>query len=1434
MKKILTVTLILLLILPVFPVSADTLTASVKIGEVNYRDPNVIYLTDDELSVTENNVTVTEAASFEESGSETLLLTDMKKAPVFNPSKNTVIYTLAQKSGVSGIRLIKDSTTKNMSADIYASEDGTAWYKIGSLLGTGDTKAETDFGFNLAVLKIAVVFTSELSSIKLSDMHLIKEKTEYAYINVSDTEKEKVYVNGNDTGGFRVVADTELENVPATNLIDGDYSTYWHSDYDVINGEAVAKQKLPHTVTIDFGKGFTLSGIRYIPRNGGSKVTCMAVYGSSDGSEFYKISESSTWTYTDTADQTPKVIDFGENYSLRALKVVVLKTQSNVYSTGAEIEFLRPNMSYGIKSAIDELSFVDKALMSITGPYGIEKAFDLSEKTKFESSDTLPLSFTADFGKTVSVRGLRYTSEEGVKINGADVYVSDDGKNFNKFITSEFSDNFELLFKCNIRAKAIRIDITKTSTALSVKEFKFLSGEDFLTEISLSEEIAADSSWKISATSEMGYAPVKNLIDGDVNTIWHSWFDGSSGNQDWTPIDVEIEFGHEIEISGFNYYPRRTGTAGCFNVAEIYITDGEKNGKIVWDKVEDVTLTYSTGTFYESKRAEFTKNYKVDRLKIRITNGNGGYATGAEIKFLKANSSKKVKYAEALKTSFEYDLEEPEDIFIPIALNESIRVTSFTYSGKDVPKDYYSLTDEGIMLSKYFFGDITSTNKHDENFTLEFLQGDPININVSVAGVESYTVKFETGEGGSVTAETTSPLGVKKEVVSGNLVKRKDSLVFTAVPDDGYFVSGWKILNETPVLEKIMDRSGYTVLASTEYGDSVMRIFDNKDNTYWHSGYTIVGENTIQEEKDKKPFYITIILPTESEIAGITYLPRQDSDGGKIKDYEIYSSSDGENYDKLIGSGCLSYLSQTDRTEKTMVFDETVKTKFIKIKIISTSGTFGHIAELWLLKEKPDMTGKVTYSGTKKTEFKLDDLFTDAKIITEFSRLTGEAKVSYDLSEVLTDNTSTVKKGEDASWTFSAINGYNLPEKITVISDGSTLIQGVDYLYTRILGNEGLYDSGTLLIKNVTGDINITVKGVDYNTAVLRYTEKYGATGAIPATREVRKGSATVIDKSNLTLLGYKFIGWKSSYDEKTYKEGEKFNMPECDVTLTAVWEAVAIKDLGGGSSGGSSGSKKSPQGSSGGGIGGGTEGLYNITIGDKKINALPNTVIADPEPKEGYIFGGYYLDAELTVPYANTGVNGSVTLYPSWIKERNSSDISDIKGHWAEDMIAELYEKGIIQGAGDGKFNPDFDITRAEFVQILYNISGMVTNGYEEFDDVKSDDWFAVAVSWAVNNGIINGTGNGNFSPYVPITREQTTVIIYRFLTFMGMDWEIGQEEEFADSDSISDYAKYEVKWAKINGIVSGRPDGTFAPGDRITRAEAATMILRAIKKLG
>lgn len=90
----------------------------------------------------------------------------------------------------------------------------------------------------------------------------------------------------------------------------------------------------------------------------------------------------------------------------------------------------------------------------------------------------------------------------------------------------------------------------------------------------------------------------------------------------------------------------------------------------------------------------------------------------------------------------------------------------------------------------------------------------------------------------------------------------------------------------------------------------------------------------------------------------------------------------------------------------------------------------------------------------------------------------------------------------------------------------------------------------------------------------------------------------------------------------------------------------------------------------------------------------------------------GYYLDENCTVPYNNTGVTESVSVYPLFRKIRSRTELTDIKGHWAEDTIGEMYENYLVSGKADGKFSPNDKITRAEFCQILYLISGETSSG--------------------------------------------------------------------------------------------------------------------------
>ena len=280
--------------------------------------------------------------------------------------------------------------------------------------------------------------------------------------------------------------------------------------------------------------------------------------------------------------------------------------------------------------------------------------------------------------------------------------------------------------------------------------------------------------------------------------------------------------------------------------------------------------------------------------------------------------------------------------------------------------------------------------------------------------------------------------------------------------------------------------------------------------------------------------------------------------------------------------------------------------------------------------------------------------------------------------------------------------------------------------------------------------------------------------------------------------------------------------MPEKDVILSTVWEVIKDNDK-----------TDKPSKPSGGGGGGGSfgisaENVFDITLeGTGKIKVNKGSIV-EPVAKEGYEFMGYYLDAALTVPYSNTGVSESITLYPSYRRIRSADELTDIASHWAKETIGEMYVSYLVNGKAEGIFDPDAEITRAEFCQILYLISGETSSGYEPFDDIEVGDWFSAAVAWAYDREITKGTTDSEFSPYALITREQMATMIYRYATNVGAPWKIETEAGFDDKTEFSEYANYQINWASEKGIVKGYPDNTFLPKNNATRAEASVMLSR------
>ena len=167
------------------------------------------------------------------------------------------------------------------------------------------------------------------------------------------------------------------------------------------------------------------------------------------------------------------------------------------------------------------------------------------------------------------------------------------------------------------------------------------------------------------------------------------------------------------------------------------------------------------------------------------------------------------------------------------------------------------------------------------------------------------------------------------------------------------------------------------------------------------------------------------------------------------------------------------------------------------------------------------------------------------------------------------------------------------------------------------------------------------------------------------------------------------------------------------------------------------------------------------------------------------------------------------------------SAAFADTPGHWAEKSIDRWSEYGVVVGGGDGNFNPNQSITRAQMATILCAVCGWKDVAENTFSDVKGDEWFAPYVLKANAAGAMSGY-DGMMRPNDTITRQEAAVMMYKAL-FMT---EAESDKVFADQDQIASWAAVQVESMAANGYITGRPDGSFDPTGSITRAETVTIL--------
>ena len=222
-------------------------------------------------------------------------------------------------------------------------------------------------------------------------------------------------------------------------------------------------------------------------------------------------------------------------------------------------------------------------------------------------------------------------------------------------------------------------------------------------------------------------------------------------------------------------------------------------------------------------------------------------------------------------------------------------------------------------------------------------------------------------------------------------------------------------------------------------------------------------------------------------------------------------------------------------------------------------------------------------------------------------------------------------------------------------------------------------------------------------------------------------------------------------------------------------------------------------------------EGSFPVTITEKANNSKDSAGVTT------------MVSREYPLPEAEKPTDTDVDGYT----------FSDIDGvDWAKESIEALLERAVISKSEDGKFNPNNNITRAEYLKMVMEALGMVNEeAIASFEDVSTDDWFYKYVASATEAGIVNGNELGQFRPNDSITREDMAVIVIRAMKAANIEIPEISEEKFADDDDISDYAKDAIYRLKNMGIINGVGDNMFMPLGNATRAETAKMVYEMIK---
>ena len=386
--------------------------------------------------------------------------------------------------------------------------------------------------------------------------------------------------------------------------------------------------------------------------------------------------------------------------------------------------------------------------------------------------------------------------------------------------------------------------------------------------------------------------------------------------------------------------------------------------------------------------------------------------------------------------------------------------------------------------------------------------------------------------------------------------------------------------------------------------------------------------------------------------------------------------------------------------------------------------------------------------------------------------------------------------------------GYTLPECTFTPPEGKEFAG-----WLAVNGN--VYPAGHDVFSTYDQSLKATWKDKEATEVTISF-DPNGGTGTMQPMK-VKSGEEFELPECTFTPPeGKEFAGWLAE-NGSVYPAGD-IAFSTTDSVLKATWKDKEVAEVT---------ISFDPN--------GGTGTMQPMKVKSGENFTLPECTFTPPEGKE---FAGW-LAVNGNVYPAGEVVTSSIdqSFKATW-RDKAEVDVtemfSDVTKNWAYPGIQYCVTHGIMGGMGDGTFAPTGTTTRAQIVQILYNLEGTpAVSGTTPFTDLTAN-WYKPAILWAYQNNVVAGTSPTTFDPDQPVTREQIAVILTQYMFHvlkMERTWTPADLSTFPDGANVSGWAKEAMQDAVALGLINGTkaPDGKvyLDPQGSAARQQVATILM-------